>query len=89
MDMFTCSRLRLGLTAIMVASLLLGVSMVAHPPIASAGSMPGSIVPSPNQTWSIVTSPNTSTTQANTLIAMSCTSASFCMAAGYYCTSSC
>jgi hypothetical protein len=34
--------------------------------------------------WSIVTSPNTSTTQNNDLNGGSCTSASFCMAAGYY-----
>ena len=34
--------------------------------------------------WSIATSPNTSTTQSNELNSVSCTSASFCMAAGYY-----
>ena len=34
--------------------------------------------------WSIVTSPNLSTTQFNSLFGVSCTSASICMAAGYY-----
>ena len=33
-------------------------------------------------TWSIVTSPDTSTTQANTLYGVSCTSGTFCMAVG-------
>jgi hypothetical protein len=33
--------------------------------------------------WSIVTSPNTSTTQSNRLIGVSCTSTSLCMAAGF------
>ena len=39
--------------------------------------------------WSIVTSPNASTTEYNYLSSVSCTSTSFCMAAGGYCTSSC
>ena len=34
--------------------------------------------------WSIVPSPNTSTSQDNELYGVSCVSASFCMAAGYY-----
>jgi hypothetical protein len=37
--------------------------------------------------WSIVTSPNTSTTQSNFLWGASCSTASFCMAVGYHDTS--
>ena len=35
-------------------------------------------------TWSLVSSPNTSSTQGNYLNGVSCRSSSFCMAAGYY-----
>ena len=38
--------------------------------------------------WSIVTSPNTSTAQTNVLYGVNCTSTSFCMAAGFYYTGS-
>ena len=38
--------------------------------------------------WSIVTSPNTSTTLSNDLYGVSCTSTTFCMAAGFYFTGS-
>ncbi len=34
--------------------------------------------------WSVVTSPNTSTTEANVLYGVSCTGSTFCMATGYY-----
>ena len=36
--------------------------------------------------WTIVTSPNTSTTQSNYLESVSCASATSCMAVGYYLT---
>jgi uncharacterized protein YuzB (UPF0349 family) len=34
--------------------------------------------------WSLITSPNTSSTEENNLTSVSCTSSSFCMAAGEY-----
>ena len=80
------------LNAAVAVGAIASMLVVAHSPVANAGSLQGSIVPSPNATgtpsWNIVTSPNTSTTENNNLRNVSCTSTSFCMAAGYYTTGS-
>ena len=71
-------------SAALIAAL---VGAFIAPTIASAGTFQGSIVPSPNAmgaAWSIVSSPNTSTTQNNYLQGSSCVSTSDCWAVGYY-----
>ena len=58
--------------AVLFGAVSLGV--IGNPPSASAAS----------NTWSIATSPNTSTSQSNSLNKVSCISASWCTAVGYY-----
>lgn len=55
------------------AALLVAASLLVNVPSALAAS-----------SWSLDTSTNTSTSQGNTLEGVSCVSASFCMAVGYY-----
>ncbi len=64
----------LAIAGAVIASML----GAAYPLTADAGSLK----------WSIVTSPNATSVQANTLASVSCTSASFCMTAGYFIDSS-
>ena len=86
--MSTQNRVARVRNAILAISVVVMTGIIANTPIARAGTPQGTIVPSPNATgslsWSIVTSPNTSTTQNNYLESTSCTSTTFCMAAGFY-----
>ena len=76
-------------SAALIAAL---VAAFIAPTVASAGTFQGAIVPSPNAmgaaAWSIVTSPNTSTTQQNLFNGVSCVSSSDCWAVGAYYTGS-
>src|ERR1700735_1387373 len=65
--------IRVGGAAILLVSGVV-VGVLSFSPTASASG----------STWSIVTSPNTSSTQDNVLNAVSCSSASACVAVGYY-----
>src|SRR2546422_2007103 len=49
-----------------------------------AGQLSGNATTAAASGWSIVSSPNTSTTQSNVLYGVSCASASDCWAVGYY-----